>query len=156
MFMNLDNIMNTYTGFSTFPKPDEGGRLEITMTNFGEIETPWFGQAYKEGYYKEDKQQRVNIKFPGNIKDQLASGTLWINLDVDTREEEGWNEEVRFSSSNNIGYMGNKILESKMHKERKTWANAEAHCQSEGGHLASARTAEEQKTLRTLTMGHPV
>ena len=37
--------------------------------------------------------------------------------------------------------------------EEKTWADAEAHCQSLGGHLASVQTAEEHEEL-TLLAGH--
>ena len=60
-----------------------------------------------------------------------------IQLEVDTREEEGWQEEVE--------YLGQRYV---YHEEKKTWPDAEAHCQSEGGHLASVLTREEQKEVR--------
>ena len=68
-----------------------------------------------------------------------------IELEVDTQE--GWQEEVRFTTAS----WGSERF--KMFTDRKTWVDAEAHCQSAGGHLASVLTKEEQKEVVALIYG---
>ena len=71
---------------------------------------------------------------------------LCIQVEVHTGEEEGWQEEV-------VYWEGPKY---KLYTERKTWADAEAHCQMEGSHLASVVTDVEQEEVRAAAGGNSV
>ena len=93
----------------------------------GTITTPWFGKDFVEEYYKEDREFHMVLKLPDDIKEKVGSGSLIIDLEVDTRKETGWIEEV-----SNISYA--------LHATEKNWTEAEAECQREGGNLASVTT----------------
>ena len=54
---------------------------------------------------------------------------------MDTREEEGWMEEVTYS----------EVSKYKLYTDQKTWTAAEEHCGMNGGHLASVHSEEEQR-----------
>ena len=71
-----------------------------------------------------------------------------IQLDVDTREEEGWQEEVRYLTTAKWG-----PEKYKLYLQWKTWSDAEAHCREEGGHLASVLSEEEQDEVKTAIGG---
>jgi hypothetical protein len=64
----------------------------------------------------------------------VGSGFLVVELKVDTRDAEGWQEEVLYSEGR-----------YELYTDYKSWSGAEAHCQAEGGHLASILTAEEHR-----------
>ena len=78
--------------------------FKIKMWNLnGTITTPWFGEEYpisgkdkrgKVEYYEEDKEFLLTLELPGDIKEQVGSGSLFIELEADMRVEAGWNEEV--------------------------------------------------------------
>ena len=90
---NLDQVLK---GFHSLPTPynDENG-LKIKMWNLnGTITTPWFGGDFVQEYYQEDRDFLMMLELPDDIKDQVGSGSLIIDLEVDTREELGWSEEV--------------------------------------------------------------
>ena len=59
------------------------------------------------------------LELPDNIKEQIGSGSLIIELEVDTREELRWVEDVAMYT---------------LHTTLKNWFEAEAECQREGGH----------------------
>ena len=111
--------------------------------NNGSWHTPWFGEEHDQNYYEEDKYYNLKIDIPIDLSSQIGSGSLVIQLEVDTREEEGWQEEVSF-------WEGAKY---KLYTERKTWVDAEATCQEEGGHLASVLSDEEQEEVRAAKIG---
>ena len=56
------------------------------------------------------------------------------------REEGGWQEQLRYVD--NYAY--------KLHTEERTWTEAEAECQKEGGHLASVASKEVNEELHRL------
>ena len=87
--------------------------------NSGTHQTPWFKENYREHYYKEDKYQRVLLEYSNHIDKQVRSGFLEIQLEVDTREEKGWEEEVTVKT---------RPEKFKFLTEKKTWEHAEAHC----------------------------
>ena len=89
----------------------------------------------------EDKDYDIALELPDDIKDHVGSGSLAIELEVDLREEEGWQERVQYT---NIDL----DLRYKLHKEEKTWPEAEAICQQEGGHLPSVASEEENEAVR--------
>ena len=62
-----------------------------------------------------------------------------IELDVDLREED---------DVNHVGY--------KLYRIQKNWFDAEAHCTTEGGHLVSIHSKEEQETALDAADGNQV
>ena len=142
---NPENLRIMYEGFQSTPKPAEVTGFEVKMwNNSGTQKTPWFGEKYREEYYKEDKYHRVVLELPNNIDRMVGSGSLEIQLEVDTRDEEGWKEEVK------VPTRPEKYI---FFSEKKTWENAEVHCQGEGGHLASVHNDEEWREVVALTRG---
>ena len=96
--VNPGNLRKTYKGFHTFPKTDTEGNLEITMSNnYGEIQTPWFGESIVKDYYSKDIQEKVHIDFSDNTAEKVV-----IQLEVDTRKLEGWQEIVQYSDSGHL------------------------------------------------------
>ena len=136
---NVENIKQTIEGFQSVPRPYAGYRgFEVRMwNNNGTWHTPWFGEEYAKIYYEEDRQYLVTLQIPLNLAEQVNGGSLMVQLEVDTREEEGWQEVVSY-------WEGPKY---KLYKEEKTWSNAEAHCQADGGHLASVISEGEQEEV---------
>ena len=142
---NPANTRIMYEGYQSTPKTDEQTGFEVRMCkNNGRHKTPWFGETYREDYYKEDKYHRVILELPNDIDKKVGRGSLEIQLKVDTREEEGWKEEV------NVKWRPEKY---KHFTDKKTWADAEAHCQGERGHLGSVHTEEEGQEVEALTGG---
>ena len=133
---NKANVRQIYNGYQSFPRPDESNRIQIKVSNnYGQIQTPFLNQTdMKTSFYKENHHVSFIFELPENIEETLGGRSLVIQLDVSTREEEGWQEEVVVT----------KYPKYKLFREKKTWANAEAHCQSEGGHLASVPSDKNQ------------
>ena len=127
---NPTNLDQVYEGFQSLPKHagDKNG-FEIKMWNVnGTITSPWYGGDYVEEFYREDRDICILLEIPDDIKGHVGSGAIIIDVEVDTREIEGWQEEVSFFTT---------------HSTEKNWTEAEAECQREGGHLASI-TSEEK------------
>ena len=137
---NLENMKQTLKGFQSVPTPYAGNRgFEISLwDNNGSWNTPGFGEEYETKKYEEDKYYNLFIDIPKNLFAQIGGGTLVIQLEVDTREEEGWQEEVSY-------WEGSKY---KLYTDGKSWTEAEATCQGEGGHLASVLSDGEQEEAR--------
>ena len=93
---NPENIRIMFEGFQSTPRPAQEAGFEVKMwNNRGTHQTPWFRENYREDYYKEDKNLRVLLEYSNHIDKIVGSGSLKIQLEVDTREEEGWKEEVK-------------------------------------------------------------
>ena len=129
---NIGNMNEVFQGFHSLPKPNKGSNgLEIRMWNMnGTITTPWFGGDFVEEYYQQDREFAMVLKLPNDINDQVGGGSLIIDLEIDTREETWWVEEVSL-----MPYFT-------LHTAQKYWSEAESHCQGEGGHLASVTSGE--------------
>ena len=85
---NPSNLKDIYKGFQSSPLPGEEGGLEIRMWKHqGSLETPGFRGNYSEGYYKENKIQKMILEFPEGMDRIVGSGSLIIQVDVDTREK---------------------------------------------------------------------
>ena len=138
---NRDQILQ---GFHSLSKPlNSTNAFEIRMWNSnGTITTPWYGGDYVEEY-KEGKEMHVVLELPDDIKDQVGSGTLIIEIEVDTREEAGWFEEITM-----IDYI--------FHPTKKPWFEAEDECRQEGGHLASMSSEEINLTIEKQASGTSV
>ena len=141
-----NNLINLYHGFQSFPKKyGRSNNIEVKMWNTcGSWHTPWFGETYDDGYYKEDKYHHIILELPENIRDVVGHGHFVIELEVDIREPVGWQEYVEYSEG------PKRPKEYTFYTEGKSWQDAEAHCKSEGGHLASVLSKEENMELFAL------
>ena len=90
----------------------------------------------QEQFYLTDQSYTSTLLLP--TAEQVGDGSLVIQLEVDTGEEESWQGEVTYGSR------------YKLYKEGKNWTEAEAHCQREGGHLASVTTEEEWEKVNII------
>ena len=82
----------------------------------GTVTTPWFEEDYAEEYFQEDKNFLLVLELPKDIKNQIGSGSLIIELEVDTREEVGRVEEVSL------------LATFTLHATEKSWSEAESDC----------------------------
>ena len=141
---NHENLIQIYNGVQSFPKEYLGGTgFVIRMwNNTGTWHTPGFHEEYNPSYYTGDKHHHVAIDFPKNLRDEMGSGFLVIQLEVDTREEEGWQEYVEYTAQRTKLY-GEE-------RDRTYWSAAEAHCQRDGGHLASILSEEDQQEVKAV------
>ena len=130
---NVRNLDQVYRGFHSLPKPITQDGLEIKMWNLnGTITSPGYGGEFVEEYYKEDRQSHLVLELPDDIKEKVGSGSLLIELEVETRKESLWDENV-------VMYT--------LHQTEKTWTEAEVECQNEGAHLASVTSEEVNEHL---------
>ena len=133
-----------FDGFQSMPRPyGKNGYLTKMWNHNGTFQTPYYGTEYQEGSYRVAKHHLMILEVPKNLAEYIGRGSLVIQLDVDTREEEGWQEEVAYWEG----------PQYKLFTEKKSWSDAEAHCQEEGGHLASAVSEEVREELVSLASG---
>ena len=143
---NPENLKQTLLGLQSIPISYGGERgFEITLSNNnGTWHTPWLGEEFQKNYYKENKYYNLILEFPQEFPDPMEGGSLVIQLEMDTRYEEGWQEEV-------VYWEGSKY---KLYTdEYKNWSDAASHCQGEGGHLASVMSDGEQEEVRAAAGG---
>ena len=129
---NPSRLKLMFEGYQSVPKPYSNNGLEIRMWNFsGSIHSPRFGELFSKEEFKADVDLLHVLEFPDNILESLGSGSLVLELEVETREEEGWLEEVTYQAG----------ARYRQYNMRKTWQEAETFCEGEGGHLASILTS---------------
>ena len=138
--LHMGNMDQVLQGLHSLPTPyNNGNGLKINMWNLnGTITTPWFGEEFVEEYYQEDRDLLFVLELPDDIKNQVGSGSLIIELEVDVREKEGWLEEITM------------LPEFTLHTTQKTWSMAELDCQKEGGHLASVISEEVNRMVTVV------
>ena len=144
MLAHMGNIDKIYKGLHSVPQPYSESGFEIKMWNLnGTITTPWFGEDYVEEYYKEDREFHVVLELPDDVKEQVGSESLIIELDVDTREDEDWVEDVTIYT---------------LHGTSKNWSKAEDECRKDGGHLVSISSEKENQLVERIaaSAGHNV
>ena len=141
---NPSNLKQVFNGSQSFPKEYLGSTgFEVRMwSDNGTWHTPDFHGDFDKTYYKDSKHHHIALDFPENLRDNIGSGVLVIHLEVDIRENEGWQEYVEYSAQR-----------TKLYTEKKSWAYAEAHCQWEGGHLASIMSQEDQQEVKDVVNG---
>ena len=115
----------------------------------GTITTPRYQEDFVEEYYKEDRDFHMVLELPDDIKDQVGSGSLIIELDIDIREEEGWIEQLIYNEIKE----GERATPYKLtlHTAEKSWPDAEDECQKEGGHLALVSSEEVNEELTRIS-----
>ena len=102
---NPENIMNIFQGYHDFPRPYLQNGLEaFAWKNNGSLETPYFKGNYNPIQYTEERNHHLVLRIPKDIGQQMGNGSLVIQLEVDTREEEGWMEEVRINRAGPVQY----------------------------------------------------
>ena len=139
---NQENLRQTFEGHQSVPRPYAGSKgFEVRMwNNNGTWHTPWFGEEYGNGFSEEDKSYKVVIDIPESLTELIGNGFLMIQLDVETKE----NEYVEYS----------KGPKYQFYNIWTTWESAEAHCQVEGGQLASVITEVDREEVNRLVKGH--
>ena len=92
---NAENLENVIQGFQSFPRPNIVG-FGTSMWNInGSIHSPGFGGSFDGSFYERNQRHKYALEFPDNLAEQVGNDSmLAIELEVDTREEEGWIEEV--------------------------------------------------------------
>ena len=90
---NPKNLKQVFSGFHSVPKPygKEGFEISAWEVN-GTFESGRFGQEYRKEDYLVDREVRFVLEHPSNF----GFRSLVIDLEVDTRNVEGWKEEVAF------------------------------------------------------------
>ena len=94
------------------------------------------------------------LELPDDIKYLVGSGNLIIELEIDTREEEGWTEQVNHKELKEGDPVS--LFNYKVDLTRTSWIEAEAQCQREGGNLASATSDKVNEALKELADGKSV
>ena len=135
------NVKQIYQGFQEIPRMTQNSEFEMKMwSSSGSIQSPGFRGDYDEDHYKTGRQNLYILQFPDNIRNMLGNGSLVIDLEVNTRQEKGWQEYVHYMEGSRY----------KLYTDRKNWAEAESHCQKEEGHLASVTSEWEQEQVEGM------
>ena len=66
---NIENLDQVYQGFHSLPKPyKHANGFEMKMWNWnGTITTPWYGENYREDFYKENRDFHMVLEFPAIV-----------------------------------------------------------------------------------------
>ena len=141
---NPENLESLSKGFQSFPSQYEDG-FEIKVGGVeGSIKSPRFGESYHKNDFKVDKSIHIILDLQPAIQNP-GTGTMVVELEVDTREEDGWVEIVKYSEGSQF-----KVYTA----EDKSWIDAQAHCQAGGGQLASMKKDSEQKEIGKIVSTH--
>ena len=97
---NPNNLGQVFSGFQSVPKLYGKAGFEISAWHSnGNLESPRFGQTFRKEDYQGDKEIHFTLDYPSGIKlDSLLgqNGSLVVGLEVDTRQANGWTEEVSY------------------------------------------------------------
>ena len=144
---NLGNMDQVFQGYQSLPKAYKLNSFEIKMWNLnGTITSPYYGEAFVNDFYKEDKEVHMILELPKYIDELIGYGSLHIELEVNTREELG---EVFFSPLRKEQSASAEKIYT-FHTTEMKWTGAEAECQKDGGHLASVTSKEVNEVLERL------
>ena len=135
---NPSELEQVYNSIQSVPKPYNHGYEIVVWNTSGTISSARYREDFHESHFLKNRDIHIILAFPANIADQVGSGYLKIELEVDIRQENGWIEEVQYSEGTPY----------KAFSEEKTWEEAEAHCQSRGGHLASVLSEWENREVK--------
>ena len=60
---------------------------EIKTSDVGKtIQTPGFHSLFDNDFYKDDRYYRCSLHFPEDLAEQVGTGSLVIEIDIDIRE----------------------------------------------------------------------
>ena len=139
--IETSDLRKVFAGHQTMPRQYGSNGLEVISESYkGSVQTPNFKGHYDEAAFGASG----NFRFSLDTQHLLSeSGSLLIEIEVETKNQTGWNDEVVFSEGSHF----------KLHNEKSTWYAAEARCQAEGGHLASVLSEQEFLEVNRLTNG---
>ena len=120
------------TGFNLTWRVENGPVMKAKVKRFGVIETPGYGKTFIESFYQHDHIFKAELEVSNDILKEVDDGSLIIELELDTRRHNGWQEEVTY-------WKGEKWFEFS-EDDYRSWFDAEQHCKSKGGHLASGNS----------------
>ena len=93
--VNSKNLRSLYAGIQSVPQPfKQNGFKTVLWKDFGSVTTPNYGGEVDESYYRDKQDYHVVLEYPEDILEKIGNRSLVIQLEVITREEEGWQEEV--------------------------------------------------------------
>ena len=97
---NPNNLGQVFSGFQSVPKLYGKAGFEISAWHSnGNLESPRFGQTYRKEDYQGNKEIHFVLDYPSEVKLESLVGpnvSLVVDLEVDTRQANGWTEEVFF------------------------------------------------------------
>ena len=76
---------------------EAANQLKVTKSKLGEsVYMPGWGKPFHEHWFQTDYVFKATLKVSDEIRDQVGNGSLIIRLEVDTNQEHGWVENVRY------------------------------------------------------------
>ena len=139
--VETSDLRKVFAGHQTMPRQYGSNGLEvISESRKGSVQTPNFRGHYDEAAFRDSRTFRFSLDTRNLL---LESGSLLIEIEVETQDEIGWNDKVVFSEGSHF----------KLHNKKITWYAAEEHCQADGGHLASVLSEQELLEVNRLTNG---
>ena len=140
---NPEYLEDMLQGYQSVPQPFQTNSMLETFLSKpnGTYQTAGYGGELEENFYKRDKMDHYVLEFPDGLAELLGNDSLlMIELEVDTREEEGWLEEVIADGRTLKLY----------NEERLNFEDASAKCKSKGGFLGSILSEKEQQDLKDM------
>ena len=139
------NLRKTFEGHFSVAEPfgDIGEEFRLWDTN-GTIESENFKGNFSRSAFKTDRDVHVVLELPEDIEEQVGSGgSLVVELEADIRQEEGMIEYLQYSNGTARYTFHWMVGQIDYHSEAH---DAEATCQSEGGHLVPRyATSDDEK-----------
>ena len=100
----------------------------------GSFSTPGFGESEcKDNFFGQSHSLHYVIEFPKDLGDAVGDGDLVISVETADEWSFSWNRTMQ------------------LHKKKLNMSDAEDFCISQGKHLASITTEEEEKEMEKLT-----
>ena len=116
-------------------------KLEVRSNQLGSpLHLPGWGKDFDRKAFEGDFDYTAILQFPESLAEQVGNGSLVIELKVDTRQVEGWVEEVKYWKGEKYRYENGA----------ETWMDADLKCQEEEARLASILSEEEQHEVNAL------
>ena len=140
--VNPNNVQRIYDGLQSVPSPYGHNGYEILVRGKeGQIESSQFQGVFDEKHFKDDRLYHFVLEIPDEVKMQIGAGRLVIELEVDIRQAEDWEEEVQYLAGH--GYR-------KQHGTL-SWERANAYCKDQGKNLASVKSKWELDQVNSIT-----
>ena len=96
------------------------------------------------GYFEKDHSYVAKLELSTFLKEQVGDGNVVIQIESDMHEAKGWDETMTYTG---------EPKQFQLFEEKKTWGEAEAFCQHQGGHLASIVSESENQEVTALAAG---
>ena len=99
----------------------------------GSVSTPGLGTVPPPNYDKERHEYTAVIELPYNVTDVIGGNALVVDVDVTIPEDQPEAEVELLTAHRQLVYYETSL----------SWSDAEAHCVSKGGHLASFTSSDD-------------